>query len=799
MSSTGIPGITFIPAGSLNTQTFDGVPGGMNLALPAQEIDDTEARYLQDILVDKPGLARRRGPVTAASGVAALPRKGTNLIAALNPQGLSRFAALTGDNANGYLTVWNSTLAATVDLTWPHPLPTSPGTGASYRLSDIKPALHGGAWIGVTSEVDANNPNQALGLWYGGTKANFTATVSVTRGSATVTGTGFSAGADPGMFLFADTDDPYSQAYIGTVKSVDSDTSLTLTGPSPYGATSKSGTFQSLRGFAPKVAKGHLTTDTGSPTVTGGGTKFRSQKMDTGTVMNGTTTNASAVITGLSSTVGLTPGMPVTGTGIGSGARVKTVDSGTQVTLTVNSTASGTVSLIFKVPWDIYRASDGTWVGTVLSVQSEVGLTLMANAAIAMADEAFIAVRADANFSMVTTGSTDKVGWITATYADRNWYFNNGGDFSKTSRGWFSDTSDPEIVDLSVFDGDWLDIISTSNVNEPIRGAQSAYNGLLIFKETETFLISGTSPSSFGVRKLTDDGVINNGSIQAYAGGVIWAGREGVYFYDGVQASNLTTAKLGDYYRNMIRTFDPSTYRMWSMLDRDHYMVFLESVNPPVAVVKGNVSSTPTKYTIVINLVTSAISTFTNVDLRGSVVLPGTAGRTTWYLVNDATKGVVADGEALFNLEGTDAVICDGSAAAGPDYYLESKKFDAGDGLRLKRFKQLAVWYLIQGDVMKVDAVLGLNDIGQTLTSSFPATGFTWDSLRATISSWDNLKAQFATWNAIIQSVFLPKRVRFQKKNQYFAFRLYQGSSAVTRMQVGPFQISFKLQRPGRI
>jgi hypothetical protein len=797
-SSTGIPGISLIPGSGLTTQTFDGVPGGMNLALPPQEIDDTEARYLQDILVDQPGITRRRGPVVGVSGIAALPRKGSGLVAALNPTGASRFGVLTGDVASGFLTVYDSALATVTDLAWPHPLPTSPGTGASYRAVDVKPAMRGGAWIGISSAYDAAAPNQALGLWFGGTKANATITVTAARGSTTVTGTGFTAGVDPGMFLFADTDDPYTQAYIGVVKSVDSNTSLTLVVVSGYAITARTGTFQSLRGFAPKVAKGHLTTDVAAATVTGGSTKFRSQKLDAGTVITGVL-HTNTTVDGLSSTTGLTKGMPVTGTTIPANTRIASVDSGTQITLTIAATGGGAQSLTFKVPWDLYRASDMTWIGTVLSVQSEVGLTLLANAAISLADEAYVAVRADANFSLITTGTTQKVGFISANYADRQWYFNNGADFAKTARGWFSDTADPEIVDMSDFDGDWIDVVSTSNVNEPVRGAQAAYNGLLMFKETETFIVAGASPTSFNVRKLEDDGAISGGSIQAYAGGVIWAGREGIHFYDGIQAQNLTAAKLGDYWRNTMRTFDPTKYHMWSMVDRDHYMLFIESVAPTVAVVKGNVSTTPTKYTIAINMVTRAITTFTNVDIRGAVSIPGSAGRTMWYLANDATKAVICDGEALFNQEGVDSVICDGSAAAGPDYYIESKKFDAGDGLRLKRFKLLMIWYLAQGDLMQVDVVLGLNNIGQTLTGNFPVSGFTWDTLHGQISTWDALKAQFATWSAVVQSVFVPKRVRFQKKNQYMAFRLYQNSTAVTRMQIGPFQLGYKLQRPGRL
>ena len=63
--------------------------------------------------------------------------------------------------------------------------------------------------------------------------------------------------------------------------------------------------------------------------------------------MNGATHSGTKVIDGIASTTGLCAGMTVTGVGIGVGAVINTVDSGVQVTLTVNSTASATVSLLF--------------------------------------------------------------------------------------------------------------------------------------------------------------------------------------------------------------------------------------------------------------------------------------------------------------------------------------------------------------------------------------------------------------------------------------------------------------------
>jgi hypothetical protein len=108
------------------------------------------------------------------------------------------------------------------------------------------------------------------------------------------------------------------------------------------------------------------------------------------------------------------------------------------------------------------------FVGKVASVQSEIALTLTANAAVAMANESYVALRADADYNIPTTASINKVGFLNATYAGRQWYLNNGAQFDKTSRLWFSDTSDPEALDLSDFDGDWDDITSSSTANEPI-------------------------------------------------------------------------------------------------------------------------------------------------------------------------------------------------------------------------------------------------------------------------------------------------------------------------------------------
>lgn len=726
---SGYPFNVQLGASSLLAQTFNGTPDGMNMAVPPHEIDDTQARILVDFLVDQPGITRQRGPVEGVANIPALPRKGSGLFSTLNPQGAAKFAALTGDATHGYFSLLNDAESAWIDLAWPFAVPAV----SPYKVVDAKAALGGGLLIGVSDDYGAGtNINQGIAYWFGGTKPNWSGgTITVARGDVAVTGSGFLANVVPGMFLFANTNDPYTNVYIGTVLSVDSDTALTLIKESPYAATAKAATFQSIRGLAPRVTTGEITTDITTTTVTGGATKFISQGLDTGT-------------------------------------------------------------------WQLYRASDGAFVGKVATVNSEISITLAAAAAVAMSEENYIAIKVDADFSITNTASSDKVGFLNATYADRQWYANRGSSFDATSQVWFSDAANLEGLDLSVFDGNWLDITSSASVNEPIRGIAAAYNGLLVLKETEAFIVGGQSPDSFDVRKLEDDGTISNMSIQEYGGGVIWAGREGINFYDGVQVSNLVAGSLGQVWKDTIRTLNPGTYRLWSMVNRDHYWLFLENIAPTFTVTKGNVSSDITRLTVVINMVTRALVLATNVDIRGAAIIPASAGRQAWYLVNDASVGHVCDGDKLFTTTGVDAITCDGNVL-GPQIYMESKKFDAGDGMRLKRWKLVSMNYLAQGGALVLDTVLGLNEVGQIASTSFPESVMTWTQLRSNIATWTDLKNQYSTWSQITQSVFIPARIRMQKKSQYMSFRLYGSVPNLSSAKLGPYAVDYKLQRVGRV
>lgn len=730
----------FIPlpsnTGGPSTQTFEGVPAGMNTALPAQELDDSAARYLQDILLDQPGFIRRRGPIT--NSVEAFPNtafKASGLFFTLDPLGRNRLAILNGDTTHGQLSFLNANFnAINASYIWNGFLPTTPPSNP-YPLVDAKSTLTDGQWIGTSSAYDANAPTQSLALWRGGINADYTTgSVTVARGNATVTGSGTSwlANTSPGMFLFASTDDGYTLTYVGVVLSVISDTSLLLGDVSPYPITAKAYKLTSIRGFEPRIVTGRATCTTSAATVTGANTKFTTQLLSTGT-------------------------------------------------------------------YNLYRASDGAWVGKVLSISNDTSLTLTANAAVAMDNSAYIIRRADGDWGINTRTQSTKPGFLNAVYAERQWYGNNGLSFSNTSRVWFSEPTDPEDVDFSSFDGNFVDVASTNGVNSPITGMCPAYNALLVFKENETFGIYGNTTSTFNVQKIQDDGALSTGSIQAYGGGVLWAGRAGIYFYDGVQTTNIVAGSLGNWYKDLVRVIDPSKYRMWSGIARDHYFLFLEQANSTVPVVKGTTSASKSYITIVINMISKAPTVFTNFAIRGAVQMPASTGLESLFLFNTSAVGTMVSTTHVFNDTGNDAITCDVASAPGPDFYMETKKYNGGDSLILKLWQQLLVNYQCSGDSINIDTVVGLNNVGATITTNLPPTIYTWDTLALAFATWNALGGTNADWDALIQAVFKPRRARFLKRSQNFAFRLWQNSSSVDHIVIGPFQLGFKPMRPGRV
>lgn len=707
---------------SLIYETHDGFPDGMNVALPQFQLAETECRYLQDMLVDLPGITRMRGGLKAASGMPALSYKASGIAVTLDPQGSERYAVLEGNNSNGYLSYCKSDLSGWVSVAWPYSLPNAPASSQPYTLVDAKAAFKGGTLIGSSTGFTAS-ASRALGYWKGGNKADYTVNVTTTRNSRTLTGTGFTANVVPGMWLFANTDDSYTGTLIGCVQSVESNTSLTLCDPSPYPITALSGTFKSIRGVVPRAVSGRITCATSGTAVNGGATKFSSE-------------------------------------GLGSGS------------------------------WNLYRASDSAWIGKVSSVTSDIQLTLNASAAVNCTDEAYFALKADADWSL----NNGQLGFLTATYANRQWYAR-----PDSSQLWFSDTVHPENVDLSSYDGSWLYVESSSSANEPVRALASASSALCVFKENEVWGVFGTTPDQFTVQRIHDDGCFHPMAVQSYGNGVIWTGRRGIYFYDGVEVTDLTAPKFGDVWHNALNTFDPTTYRTYSMVVHQHYFVFIERLTPPIGVTKGPTTTTPTSWTLCLNLRSGAFSMQTNLDIRGAIILPNSQNKQVYFLVNTSSVGKVCDGDFLFTGEGTaDEFACDG-ATIGPTGYVETKKWNGGDAMRLKHYRYFGANVLVQGGTLTVDTVTGLNEFGAALTETWSDTTNTWATLIAAYPTWAALVAAVPNWQQIVLQNYAPAEQFFGQFSQHISFRIYPTTSAVTWFRIGPLNIGFKPAREGRL
>lgn len=523
--------------------------------------------------------------------------------------------------------------------------------------------------------------------------------------------------------------------YVGTVASVTSNTALVLEQPPLSLLGGAACTFQSLRGFSPIAVQGTITASTGSAAVTGADSFFRDEGLVSG--------------------------------------------------------------------YKIFRASDGAFVGTVSSVTNNTALTLGSNAAINCSEDEYIAVNNSGDYGFSITDATKrKPGFLNAVYAGRQWFANRGvsadagGEW--LNRLWFTETSDQEAIDMSVVTGNFIPVISGSGASTPIKSIIPAFNSLVVLKEQEAFALIGQNENQFELKKLSDDGTLSTMSAVSYRGGVIWAGRNGIYYFDGVLQNNITDATLGIAYQEAVKDFDPNTHRMWGSVVRDHYFLHIEKYESTIPLVKGVTPTDFSEITICIYMPREAITFHKNLNLRGSTLLSATLGQQAWFAVNSATVGHICTYDTLFDVDGTDTIACDGGTA-GPDWYIESKHYSLGDDLLKKTFKQVMIEYLVGGDTLKLDTVLGLNEVGQTSATTYPVTVYVWDNLPAIYPTWDALAAAYPTWDSLVSGIFFTKRIKFLKRGQFMAFRLYQSSTAVTSAKLASFAIGFKPLRPGRI
>ena len=631
-------------------------PEGMNLQAKPWALEPTQARYLQDILLDKEEVAYQRGPIIPATSptLPTFATRAIGIVSTQDPEDAWRIGVLTGDSTHAYLQALSQDFTSATQLTY--------DVGGSLFFKDTlayryatSPHMKGGVIIG-TQPWGERRTQTGVAHWGGASLASYnTGTIEVAQDGTAVTGnsTAWDDGVniEPGMFLYAVVDIATSSGkqYLGEIKTVNSATSLTLVEGSFFevdnGGAGRSYVIKSVRPLDRRVSKGQITCTGSDDVVNGSGTKFKRQNLDAGG------------------------------------------------------------------PWAIFRADDMKYVGKVSSVASDIQLTLTANANVTCNKEEFVAIDLTGDRSVNVTNAND-FGFITAYHANRQWYANNPYSSKNKphneSRVTFSRYFDPEATD-DTYDGDHIFIPSAKPPLRAITGMWSTPSCLLVTKLNETWGIFGTSEADFAPRKLHDDGAFSPMTFQEWNGGVIWAGEKGIWFFDGNEVYSLIDDRVGDWYQKAVENTLARSYPAYSMLYKNCYILHIPDADPPYAPDtsanddNSSEGGSQDYLTLCIQLDRRAVTSLTNLSFLGGVKSPNEELQGTVFVVNhyDTTTPFAFNAAKLCRASdlftddlGMDTVNTRNLPQAagdyrGPDIFIESGRYDFGTPQVKKRIKQL--------------------------------------------------------------------------------------------------------------
>lgn len=760
-----------------------GVALGSNLDAAAHEIPNGMGRFVQDAILDIPGIVRQRGAMDGLTGdFPSLPANsriiGMTSLADPNGTDSFRILLLVADkntfavNALIYgrtavpvtpafharsffelmepLSVDGRILGdptlyfddrRTAAQNFGALLATIPLTGLQVLNSEADPffqsslTLDGGALfgMGINFGADARRGfHRAMFHWRGAGKPDYAmggaVTVAGTQNSTAIVGVGttFTTSVEPGMFLVDSTG-----RVLGVVKTITDNTHLNLEEnlKTTTFAARNTDKFVSLRrpfSTSAFISTGTIQTSTTSAVVNGGDTKFQDQGVANGDL--------------------------------------------------------------------VFRANDLTFVGTVTSIQSNAQLTLTANAAVAMASEDYLITRA----AFFAAGSEP----VFAAYFNGMQLLanadNNRAGFNERSRIFVTDVKYLDALDVTKT-GTFYDLPSTKPHTD-IRGMVSTESAALVFLAEATYGLFGNAPTNLVPRIVSADGCLSPMSVQPYKSGAVWAGSRGVYYFDGSTVQDLLQGKAAAAHAKATANLDYSRIRCWSMLHNDHYVCFIQQINTGVfthfqgrqnTTDPGGYTADPSSIIYSINLRTGALVFWTNVSVRGYTSPPGKLVnvRDSYYVVESAqTNGpIICSAEALFKEAGATGFTQDefltnpATYDFAPHFYVEGKLNSFGDPERLKRAVMLLVQYSLYGGNSK--SKLGIDivtDMGETTKAVSPKAA-TSSTVAAPVS-WTN------------------KRSRFGKKATLIGVRFYtMADGQPTAPRIGPWSVGIKPMRPGRV
>jgi len=593
-----------------------GAANGMNQAAPGSFIPESFVRWSQDVLFDRVGYLRRRAPFTTLSLFNAA---GTALdqpdVAGQRVLGVVSTRNPDNDNRIGVVVTSGSvTRILFYDSNYRKRSATVLETVMADTIMFSRPALDGGVFIGLLENygtASSSNKN-LLYYWRGGTGENNYTVNSCTLGITNNQSTTGAAKASSDKI--EKTNHGYQNGYPIIFSSVGTITGLTVNTTVYYVVSAATNDFQVSTSVGGSPVNLGGSDDNVTFTVGGHATytnrisgSFDTSKLSAGMfvyrkvsasedrylgVVKAWATDGSYVdlekdcvrTFGYGAVASANTSADVKFVNVrpyvhnhGRGLITKTAHGLTVTSGTVGSDGEGhfaaadLAGTVSGTRWALYRASDGEWLGDVASVTNNAALSLDAayhTDIVPMNADEYVA-RPYASITL-TNDATKYTGCFNTTYAGYQW-FGNGGSIGTENRIVFSAYHDPESVDLSRDAADSIVIPGT----QQMRGIATSSTGILIFLDNKTYILRGNYRSNFSLEELYPEGCLSAQSIVEYGGGVFWAAKNGILFYDGATVRNLTENNLGAYYTDSIKTFDASSRRIYGFFYKDYlFMTF---------------------------------------------------------------------------------------------------------------------------------------------------------------------------------------------------------------------------------
>lgn len=546
-----------------------GAGEGMSQAAPGTLIPESFLRWSQDILFDKVGLIRRRGAfekfdLYKTNATTGLPEvfdftdadaEDERILAVLStydPTGAERIGMLVDSydedtsNRETILRVFDNSFTFLGEEVLPFDI-------TPLSIVTAKPALGGGLWVSI-ADNPADSDTHYQFFWRGGYGQELTVR------SATLTASLLPGSGIPGTHS---TSNDWASNHKYYSKTINVSTTNLSVGMFVYAKTS---TNYYYVGVINQVNASDIVLEK-HPFIWASGSGYDNNK-------DFITLTKDLVF------VSVRPYEHLHGRGL-----LNTTHNGTTILSgDLGTNAEGHWKAANVGNYFVYRSSDNICLGKINYTTDNKTAVLIANPGIDISADEYIMkplsstnLTSNVSYCVNNRTASNFSGLYTAVYAGYQWYGNFANDDDNTNRVVFSAAHNKEAVDLSTDAADSIIFPGKSK----FRGLGSSSAGLLVFLEDRTYILRGNDRTNFSVEQLVPEGCLCPSSIVEYGGGVFWAGKTGIMYFDGASVRNLTRDNLGLYYSDSLDVFNPEQDRVIGFMHKNNLIMHYTSWKSP--------------------------------------------------------------------------------------------------------------------------------------------------------------------------------------------------------------------------